>query len=197
VIVDIDEIGPVAAKSDPGRHLVCAASQALDGGAPWRAKQEADYERRGKGYVFGAFIAARGEALTDCYGRRTTAHFVDFLVPVEAWVPAEAEHVYAIMDNRSVHRSAAVLLFSAQHPRWRFVFQPTYAPYLNLIEPWWKTLRSLALKGRRFERWEEIVQAIREATHYWNGHRHPFVWGRRRRRQPQRRPGIAQVANVA
>src|SRR3954462_7434026 len=23
--------------------------------------------------------------------------------------------------------------------------------YLNLIEPWWKILRSLALKGRRFE----------------------------------------------
>jgi hypothetical protein len=38
-----------------------------------------------------------------------------------------------------------------RHPRWEFVFQPTYAAYLNLIEPWWKVLRSLALKGRRFE----------------------------------------------
>ena len=43
------------------------------------------------------------------------------------------------------------------HPRWEFVFQPKYAAYLNLIEPWWKVLRSLALKGRRFETWEEIV----------------------------------------
>lgn len=127
----------------------------------------------------------------------TTADFVDFLVQVDAWLPAETETVYAIMDNLSVHRSAAVLLFSARYQRWRFVFPPTYAPYLTLIEPWWKTLRSLALTGRRFESWEEIVQAIREATRYWNAHRHPFVWGRRRRRQPQRRPGIAQVANVA
>lgn len=99
MIVDIDEMGPVAAKSYPGRHLVCVGSQAQDGGAPWRAKQEADYGRRGKGYVFGAFIAVSGAAFTDCYDRRTTVNFVDFLVRVDHWVPAEAECVYAIMDN--------------------------------------------------------------------------------------------------
>jgi hypothetical protein len=42
-----------------------------------------------------------------------------------------------------------VLLFSLLHPRWEFVFQPKYAAYLNLIEPWWKVLRSLALKGSK------------------------------------------------
>jgi hypothetical protein len=42
------------------------------------------------------------------------------------------------------------------HPRWEFVFQPKYAAYLNLIEPWWKVRRSLALKGRRFETWPEV-----------------------------------------
>ncbi len=197
MIVDIDEMGPVAAKSYPGRQLICTASPAQGGGVPWRAKQEADYGRRGKSYVFGAFQAASGEAFTDCYDRRTTVNFVDFLVQVDAWLPAEAECVYAIMDNLSAHRSADALLFSARYLRWRFVFQPTAAPYLNLIEPWWKTLRSLALKGRRFETWEEVQEAVSAATQYWNAHRHPFVWGRRRRRQPQRRPGIAQVANVA
>jgi hypothetical protein len=33
--------------------------------------QETDYSRRGKGYVFGAFRPASGEALTDTYSRRT------------------------------------------------------------------------------------------------------------------------------
>lgn len=36
------------------------------------------------------------------------------------------------------------------------MFQPTHAAYLNLIEPWWKALRRLALKGRRFETWGYI-----------------------------------------
>ncbi len=68
-------------------------------------------------------------------------------------MPAKIERVYAILDNSSVHRAAEVLLFSLHHPRWGFVFRPRYAAYLNLIEPWWKVLRSLALKGRRLETW--------------------------------------------
>ena len=87
------------------------------------------------------------------------------------WPSAEAGTVYAILDNLSAHRAADVLLFSLAHPRWEFVFQPVYAAYLNLIEPWWKTLRSLALKGRRFETWDEIAQAVGAATAYWKRRR--------------------------
>lgn len=82
------------------------------------------------------------------------------------WLPAEIERVYAILDNLSAHRATDVRLFALAHPRWEFVFQPKYAAYLNLIEPWRKILRSLALKGRRFETWNELCQAIREATAY-------------------------------
>jgi hypothetical protein len=58
-------------------------------------------------------------------------------------------------------------------------------------------LRSLALKGRRFESWDEIAPAVKRATTYWNDHRHPFVWGRRRRHQPRRQPGIAPLPKAA
>jgi transposase len=85
---------------------------------------------------------------------------------VEAWIPKDVERVYAIMDNLQSHRSTDGLLFSLAHPRWEFVFLPKYAPYLNLIAPWWKVLRSLALKRRRFENWEEVCQAVEEATAY-------------------------------
>ncbi len=162
-----------------------------------RARQEVDYGRRGKGYIFGAFRPATGEALTRPYPGRTTANWVDFLGHVEAWVPGEAERVYAIVDNLQAHRATDVLLFSLAHPRWEFVFQPKYAAYLNLIEPWWKVLRSLALKGRRFESWADVCQAVHEATRYWNAHRHPFVWGRRSHRHPARAAGIACLPAVA
>jgi hypothetical protein len=66
-----------------------------------------------------------------------------------------------------------------------------------LIEPWWKVLRSLALAGRRFENWDELWQAVEAATAYWNAHKHPFTWGRRRRHQPRRQPGVAAVPLVA
>lgn len=46
------------------------------------------------------------------------------------------------------------------------VYQPRYAAYLNLIEPWWKTLRCLALKGKKIENWQEVVEAVEKATAY-------------------------------
>jgi len=47
---------------------------------------------------------------------------------------------------------------------------------LNLIEPWWKQLRSLALKGTRFENLEQLTSALNQAVEYWNAHRHPYTW---------------------
>jgi transposase len=187
-------MGPESAKSFPGTEVIDPAPA---GDRPaGRARQSADYGRRGKGYVFGAFRPATGEAFTRPYPGRTTANWVDFLERVERWVPAGVGRVYAVLDNLPAHRATDVLLFSLAHPRWEFVFQPTYAAYLNLIEPWWKVLRSLALRGRRFESWEDICQAVERATAYWNAHRHPFVWGRRRRHRPRRSPGVATVPGV-
>jgi hypothetical protein len=187
-------MGPDAAKSWPGARPVVAAPQQDPTARPaGRARQEIDYGRRAKGYTFGAFRPASGSALTRPYARRTTANFVDFLERTDAWIPAEVERVYAILDNLSAHRAADVLLFALAHPRWEFAFQPKYAAYLNLIEPWWKVLRSLALKGRRFESWDELCQAVEGATAYWNAHKHPFIWGRRRRHRPRRQPGVAAV----
>jgi len=116
---------------------------------------------------------------------------------VDAWLPTDADPVYAIVDNLSTHSTPDVLLFSVAHPRWEFVFQPTDAADLNLTAPWGKVLRSLALKGRRFETWAEVCQAVEAATHSWNAHRHPFVWGKRRRHRPRRRPGVGLMPKAA
>jgi DDE superfamily endonuclease len=193
-------MGPQASKSYPGQQLVRPAGPKAE-----RARQEIDYGRRGTaGYVFGALQPATGAALTLTFERRTTVNWVDFLSAVEAWIdPAveawidpAVERVYAVLDNLNIHSAPDALLFSLLHPRWEFVFQPKYAAYLNLIEPWWKVLRSLALKGRRFGAWAEIEQAVKRATAYWNDHRHPFIWGRRRRHRQPRRLGIAAVPNL-
>lgn len=191
-MICLDEMGPQASKSYPGRRLVAPAGPKAE-----RATQEIDYGRRDvAGYVFGALQPTTGDAFTATYEGRTTANWIDFLSRVEAWITPTAERVYAVMDNLNTHSALDVLLFNLAHPRWEFVFQPKYAAYLNLIEPWWKVLRSLALKGRRFEAWAEIEQAVERATAYWNNHKHPFLWGRRRRHRTPRRFGIAAVPNL-
>lgn len=64
VTVDMDEWGPVAARSYPGARRVQAVPRD-DGEAAERARQEADYGRRGKGYVYGAFLVGTGKVYTD------------------------------------------------------------------------------------------------------------------------------------
>jgi hypothetical protein len=191
-VICLDELGPESATSFRGQEAVDVRARPAQ-----RAKQEIDYGRRGKGYVCGAFRPATGDAFTQDDRRRTRVHWIDFLEQVDAWVPAEIERLDAILDNRNVHHADDVLLFGLTHPRGEFVFQPKYAAYLNLIEPWWKVLRSLAFKGRRFQTWEEMAAAVRAATGYWNAHPHAFVWGRRRRHRPPRRSGIGLMPKVA
>ncbi|WP_246777325.1 hypothetical protein [Microvirga sp. VF16] len=104
-------MGPVSAKSYAGRALVRTKTRPAE-----RAKQEIDYGRRAKGYIFGAFCPATGEAFTHPYPGRGGAHWVDFLEHVETWVPRTTKRVYAIMDNLSSHRTTDVLLFVLAHP---------------------------------------------------------------------------------
>lgn len=189
---DLDQLGPESAKSFRGQEAVDVRARPAQ-----RAKQEIDSGRRGKGDLFGALRPATGDAFTQDSRRRTLVNWLDFLERVDAWVPAEVERVDAIVDTLNIHHRDNVLLFCLTHPRWEVVFQPTSAAYLNLIDPWWKVLRSLAFAGRRFATWEEMAAASREATAYWQAHQHPFVWGRRRRHRPPRRPGIGLLPKVA
>src|SRR3954466_3874214 len=47
------------------------------------------------------------------------------------------------------------------------------------------------------ETWAEIAQAVERATAYWNEHKHPFIWGRRRRDRTTRRLGLAAIPAVS
>jgi len=162
-VVCVDEMGPTSAKT-------YVSSRWHD----TRPHVEADYGRRGKVWTFGAFEPATGQALTRCYDRRTSANFVSFLdVVADIW---HDKMLYLILDNLSTHKTIDVLLWALAHPHVQLLFQPTYSPWLNLIEPWWKTLRSLALKGRCFQIVDEIIQTIQWATDYWNHRKKPYVW---------------------
>lgn len=95
---------------------------------------------------------------------RPGARRLAFLEQVDGWLGDTGERVSAILDHRRTHRAVDVLLWALMHPRWACVFQPKYAASLNLIEPWWKILRSLALTGRGFATWVEVCGAIAAAT---------------------------------
>ena len=129
-------MGPLASRTYEGKEPT-----KIHGPRAGRAKVALDYQHRPKGgFVFGALQPSTGAVLTQMYSRRIVGNYIEFLEKVEQWVPAEIKRVYAVVDNLSVHSAYDVMLFSLAYPRWEFVFQPKYAGYLDLIEPWWKTL---------------------------------------------------------
>jgi hypothetical protein len=158
-------MGPVSAKSYAARRPSPKDE---------RPRLAPDYGRRGSVWVYGGFEPATGQAFTHVADKRDTACFVAFLDALVAhWATGR---IVLILDNLSSHRSMDVMLWALAHERVAFLFQPTYSPWLNLIEPWWKTLRSLALKGRVFATLQAVTDAIGAATAYWNVHRHPYQW---------------------
>lgn len=164
-MICIDELGPLSAKTYPG----AAWKQ-----GPERATFEPDYGRRGRLYVHGAFEPATGEATVVFSEKRDSKHHVLLLEQMVETFPSARYLV--ICDNFIIHKSGETQTALLAWPEIQTQFIPKYAPWLNLIEPWWKQLRSLALKGRRFETVEELEAALWEGLAYWNAHRRPYRW---------------------
>ena len=140
---------------------------------------EPDYGRRGKIWVHGAFEPATGQAAMLLSPSRDSVSHIQLLEKVVTEFPAERWLI--IEDNLSIHISRETRLALTAWPEIRIQFIPKYACWLNLIEPWWKQLRSLALKGRRFETLDELTETLNAALDYWNAHRHPY----HRKKKPQ------------
>ena len=164
-MICLDEMGPVAVKDYPATH--CSRGE-------YRPHFIPSYERRGKVWVYGAMEPSTGEVLTASYKGRSSQEMLEFLDSVDLRWPEGNIHV--ILDNLSSHKTLSALLWVWSHHRFALHFQPTYAPWLNLIEPWWKTLRPLALDGSSYADTPELTAAVARATDYWNAHSHPYTW---------------------
>jgi transposase len=165
-------MGPLAVKTYPGEEWQQG---------PYRATFEPDYGRRGTLWTHGAFEPATGQATILLSPRRDSASHIQLIEQVVQEFPAD--RWLLIEDNLSIHTSHETMLALAAWPEIQVLFLPKYACWLNLIEPWWKQLRSLALKGRRFEKIDELAEALGNALAYWNAHCHPYRWKKKPQEQ--------------
>jgi hypothetical protein len=189
-VICVDELGPLVVKTYPGAEWKAG---------PNRATFEPDYGRRGKLWVHGAFEPATGQGVLVYTQARDSVSHIQLLEQVMIQFPADRWLI--IEDNLSAHTSRETQLALLAHPEIQVQFIPKYAGWLNLIEPWWKQIRSLALKGRRFETLEELKCVLEAALADWNDHRHPYPWKKKPQEQPQiflggSRPELTHKPNV-
>ncbi len=169
----LDEFGPLAVKTYPGAESKLG---------PHRATFGPDYGRRGVAWVHSAFEPASGRATFILSDQREAACHIRLMEQVLTVSPADR---WLLMeDNLSTHHSRDVQTALLAWPEIQIQFLPKYASRLNLVEPWWKQLRSLALKGHRFETAAEMHQSLYAALDYWNAHKRSYHWRTRPQEQP-------------
>lgn len=173
-VICLDEWGPLAVKSYPGAAWVPSDQ---------RATFDPDYGRRGTLWANGAFEPASGQGLVILSDRRDSTAHIQLLEQIPTCFPAE--RWLLIEDNLITHHSRDVKTALLAWPEFQILFLPKYAAWLNLIEPWWKQLHSLALKGKRFETKDHLATAVTDAVDYWNEHKHPYLWKKKPQQQPK------------
>jgi transposase len=87
--------------------------------------------------------------------------------------------VTIIWDNLNIHHGAARWeKFNRRHGcRFRFVFTPLHASWVNQVEIWFGLLHRRVLKLNSFRDAAELVDAVHGYIQHWNDHEaHPFQW---------------------
>jgi hypothetical protein len=149
VVVFIDEMGYYRWPT-PAPDWMSAAPD------PARATEPAENNKQWR--VIGALNAWSGQVnYLDNYivGRKQVGLLYELL---DKTYP-DAERIYVVQDNWSIHKHADVMTVLAQLERIEVVWLPTYAPWLNPIEKLWRWLRQDVLKMHRMAHDWEILRA--------------------------------------
>ena len=110
-----------------------------------------------KRYCFGAVDYHTGESFFRLSRKKNSKAFVAFLGQI---MRQTTKKIILVLDNYSIHKTTLVCDFIKEHAdRLRLVFLPTYSPWLNPIELFWRHLKKQVLANRFFE---SIAAELRE-----------------------------------
>lgn len=167
IVVSIDEKTSITARQ-PARPDILTRP-----GKP--ARRDTEYLRNGTTNLFAALQVHHGEVSGMTSPTRNRWDFLAFLEQLEVEIPA-GQQVIAILDNLSTHKTHEVQAWLQQHPRWRFVFTPKHASWLNQVECFFSILARRLLRHGAFTSPEDLsIQMLAFLEHY-NQTARPFTW---------------------
>lgn len=86
-----------------------------------------------------------------------------------------AKELVLIVDNANTHRAEKVKRFLKEVGRITLVFLPSYCPDINPIERLCKWIREKVTHNYLFQTIAELIEAIRDAFHYFANDRERVV----------------------
>ena len=157
--------------------------QALEHRYPFKApargrpgRREFEYRRHGTRTLFAAFNPHTGDVFGECSVKRKAVDLLRFMERVAKRYPTGK--VTVIWDNLNIHHGVAWEAFNLRHgDRFRFVYTPIHASWVNQVEIWFSVLARRVLKHASFATAGDLVRAVEGFVAHWNKHEaHPFRW---------------------
>ena len=129
-------------------------------------RRDYEYVRMGTLSLLAGIDLLTGEAVPLVSDTHKSSDFIAFLKILDAKYP-EGDTIRLILDNHSAHTSKETRLYLATLPedRFMFVFTPTHASWLNMIESFFSKMTKQMLKGIRVDSKAELSRRI---YHYFD-----------------------------
>jgi transposase-like protein/transposase len=134
-----------------------------------------DYLRHGTTSLFAAFNTADGTVISSVHRRHRAIEFKRFLAKIDNQVPEHLD-VHLVCDNYGTHKSPAIKKWLAGHPRFHMHHTPTYASWINQVEPWFAYLTQDLLQRSDHRSVQALEKDIRNGVAAWNENPKPFIW---------------------
>ncbi len=157
------------------------AIQALDRtqpGLPLRPgkpeRHSVEYVRHGTVSLLAALEVHSGKVQTRCVNHHTSQEFVRFLD--QALRGQRRKKVHLILDNLSVHKTAAVRAWLERHRNVQLHFTPTYSSWLNQVEIWLGLITRDCIRRGIFHSVADLVSKIMSYVRLYNRTAQPFRW---------------------
>ena len=124
-------------------------------------RRDYEYVRFGTLSLLAGIDLLTGEAIPLVSQTHKSSDFIEFLKILDAKYP-EGDTIRLILDNHSAHTSKETQRFLAtlSEGRFVFVFTPTHASCLNMIESFFSKMTKQMLKGIRVNSKEELSERI-------------------------------------
>jgi transposase len=142
-------------------------------------RREYEYKRHGTGSLIAAFDVGTGEVFGHVGPDRKADTLVAFMDELAEQYPKGP--VTIVWDNLNTHKDGPTkrwTKFNERHgDRFRFVYTPVHASWLNQIECWFSILERRVLRHGDFDGLDPIRSRILGFIDHWNTvDGHPFRW---------------------
>lgn len=134
-----------------------------------------DYKRNGTTTLFAALNMLDGTVIGECMPRHRHREFLRFLKTIDERTLPHLD-LHLIVDNYATHKTPAVKLWLARHPRFHLHFTPTSGSWLNMVERFFAEITRKRIRRGVFKSVDELKQAIMDYLDNHNDRPKPYVW---------------------